>query len=164
MNVEKQRPLLIIVSAPSGAGKSTICNQVLQTFPGMAYSISCTTRAPRGDERNHEHYHFLTREEFEQKISQEEFDNLGFNSKLQENEIYFNPDIQVRAGQTHRLAFRPEDMIFTAFPIASKIITSQEDDTDDIIASKYRNIYKNNVKLRRHRLGKARIIDEKKFN
>ena len=94
-------------------------------------------------------------------ISQDDFDNLGFNHKLAQNPIYTNPNIQVRAGQVHRLSFRPEDMIITAFPIASKIITAQDEETDDTIAVKYRNILKNNIKLMRHRTGKTPIDKEK---
>lgn len=61
---EEKQALLIVVSAPSGAGKSTLCNRLVEAFPTMTYSISCTTRAPRGDEKNHVHYHFLSKEEF----------------------------------------------------------------------------------------------------
>jgi guanylate kinase len=61
---EKNTALLLVISAPSGAGKSTLCNRLIETCPGMIYSVSCTTRAPRGEEKNHEHYHFLSREEF----------------------------------------------------------------------------------------------------
>ncbi len=96
-------------------------------------------------------------------LPQEDFDNLGFNNKLPENDIYKKDDIQVRSGQTHRLSFRPEDMIFTAFPVTSKIITSQDDDTDDVISSKYRSIYKNNCKLKRHRTGQAPLENEKVY-
>jgi guanylate kinase len=70
MEIENKNALLLVVSAPSGAGKSTLCNRLIDEFPGMAYSISCTTRAPRGEERNHEHYHFLSKEDFQQKVEQ----------------------------------------------------------------------------------------------
>lgn len=100
-------------------------------------------------------------------ISQEEFDNLGFNNKLPTNKIYSDPDIQIRPGQTHRLSFRPEDMIMTAFPIASKIITvatSQDDDDQDNILARYRNILKQNMKLYKHRTGANLIEREKDLN
>jgi len=73
MEIENKNALLIVVSAPSGAGKSTLCNRLIKKFPGMTYSISCTTRAPRGEEKNHEHYHFLSREEFSARVSSGEF-------------------------------------------------------------------------------------------
>ncbi|MBU1229671.1 MAG: guanylate kinase [Proteobacteria bacterium] len=56
--------LCLVISAPSGAGKSTLVERLCKKFPHFAYSISCTTRAPRGGERQGEQYHFLTREEF----------------------------------------------------------------------------------------------------
>jgi len=61
------RPLLLVVSAPSGGGKTTLCNRLRSEFPRMAYSISCTTRAPRGAEQQDVHYHFLTPDEFERR-------------------------------------------------------------------------------------------------
>lgn len=70
---EKKDSLVLVVSAPSGAGKSTLCNRLIEKFPGMTYSVSCTTRAPRGEEKNHEHYHFLSREDFFSKIDRGEF-------------------------------------------------------------------------------------------
>ena len=57
-------PLFIVISAPSGTGKTTLCDMLLQHYPEMCYSISCTTRDPRGDEVDGEDYHFLTVETF----------------------------------------------------------------------------------------------------
>lgn len=71
--LNKQKPLLLVVSAPSGAGKSSLCNQLVERCPEMIYSISCTTRAPRGEEKNHVHYHFLSEEEFCARIACGEF-------------------------------------------------------------------------------------------
>lgn len=73
MEMKKKNPLLLVISAPSGAGKSTLCNRLIEKFPGMVYSVSCTTRAPRGAEKNHEHYHFLSREEFTERAANGEF-------------------------------------------------------------------------------------------
>jgi guanylate kinase len=56
--------LCLVISAPSGAGKSTLVERLRVEFPHFAYSISCTTRAPRGEEKDGKDYHFLTREEF----------------------------------------------------------------------------------------------------
>ena len=66
---------LIIFSAPSGSGKSTIVNYLMKEYPelDLAFSISCTSRAPRGTERNGIEYFFLSPDEFRQKISQGEF-------------------------------------------------------------------------------------------
>jgi guanylate kinase len=67
------RPLLIVVSAPSGAGKSTLCDRLIDEFPQMVYSVSCTTRAPRGDEKDGVHYYFLSKREFKERIKNQEF-------------------------------------------------------------------------------------------
>ena len=62
------KPLLIIVSAPSGAGKTSLCDRLLQDYPEIVYSISCTTRLPRGEEVDGEDYHFLTAANFEKHV------------------------------------------------------------------------------------------------
>lgn len=66
---------LLIFSAPSGSGKSTIVNWLMQEHPELklAFSISCTSRAPRGTEKHGVEYFFLSPEEFKQKIENEEF-------------------------------------------------------------------------------------------
>ena len=66
---------LRIFSAPSGSGKSTIVNFLMQEHPelNMHFSISCTTRAPRGTEKNGVEYFFLTPEEFKAKITEDAF-------------------------------------------------------------------------------------------
>jgi guanylate kinase len=65
--------MLIVISAPSGAGKSTLCQRLLRDFSVIELSISCTTRSPRGDEKDGIHYFFLTREVFESKVRQKQF-------------------------------------------------------------------------------------------
>lgn len=66
---------LLIFSAPSGSGKSTIVNFLMQEHPelNMHFSISCTTRAPRGTEKNGVEYFFLTPDEFKAKIAENAF-------------------------------------------------------------------------------------------
>lgn len=63
-----RRPLLIVVSAPSGAGKTTLCDRLLANRCDVVYSVSCTTRAPRGDEVDGRDYFFLTESEFEDRV------------------------------------------------------------------------------------------------
>ena len=69
------RGKLIIISAPSGTGKSTIIGWLMKEHPelNLAFSISCTSRAPRGTEQNGVEYFFLTPEEFRQRIDNDEF-------------------------------------------------------------------------------------------
>lgn len=64
---------LVILSAPSGAGKSTIVKHLLKTFPRLEFSVSATSRAPRGTERNGVEYYFLSPEEFSKAVERGEF-------------------------------------------------------------------------------------------
>ncbi len=64
---------LIIVSAPSGAGKSSFCNKALSEFPTLVHSISYTTRIPRPNEANGDHYFFVTEKEFLNLIEKDFF-------------------------------------------------------------------------------------------
>lgn len=64
---------LIILSAPSGAGKTTIVHYLLSKLPELEFSISATTRAKRGDEQDGKDYYFISKEEFLHKIAQKEF-------------------------------------------------------------------------------------------
>ena len=69
----KTKPLFIVMSAPSGCGKSTLIDKLLQEYHDIVYSISCTTRAPRGDEEDGLDYHFLSKERFEELIGEDAF-------------------------------------------------------------------------------------------
>ena len=69
----KTKPLFIVMSAPSGCGKSTLIDMLLQEYPDIVYSISCTTREPRGEEEDGLDYHFLSKERFEELIAENAF-------------------------------------------------------------------------------------------
>jgi guanylate kinase len=64
---------LFILSAPSGAGKSSLAKALIQALPSLAVSVSHTTRAPRPGEEHGVHYYYVTREEFERMVSAGEF-------------------------------------------------------------------------------------------
>ena len=64
---------LLIFSAPSGSGKTTLLNHVMANIPEMAFSVSATTRPPRGEEVNGREYYFLTMEDFKQRVENGEF-------------------------------------------------------------------------------------------
>ena len=65
---------VLIFSAPSGSGKSTIVNHILGLYPGsMEFSVSATSRAPRGEEQDGREYYFLTTEEFRKLIAEDKF-------------------------------------------------------------------------------------------
>lgn len=71
MTVPKGLP--VVLSAPSGAGKSTIAARLTEQNPNVVLSLSCTTRAPRNNEKNGVHYHFVSDEEFKKKIKDGDF-------------------------------------------------------------------------------------------
>ena len=66
----RRKGKLIVLSAPSGAGKTTLCKALLAHYPDMKYSISTTTRSPRSGEREGVDYHFLNQAQFRQKLKE----------------------------------------------------------------------------------------------
>lgn len=64
---------LIIITAPSGAGKTSITRYLLQKYPGLRFSVSAATRKPREGEKSGVDYYFISTEEFQQKIKEEAF-------------------------------------------------------------------------------------------
>jgi guanylate kinase len=69
----KRRGMLFVLSSPSGAGKSTIARKLLADEPGLAMSVSATTRAPRPGEQDGRDYHFVDLEEFRRMVAADEF-------------------------------------------------------------------------------------------
>lgn len=69
--MEKGR--LYIISAPSGAGKSTLCSMLIKKYPAINYSISYTTRKPRGNEINGKEYFFIDNNTFKNMIDSDDF-------------------------------------------------------------------------------------------
>jgi guanylate kinase len=61
-------PLLVVISAPSGGGKTTLCNQLLEARPDMTRAITCTTREPRGEEKDGVDYYFLDAASFLKRL------------------------------------------------------------------------------------------------
>ena len=73
MNSNFQRTgILFVLSAPSGAGKTTLCS-ALRHKPDFVYAVSCTTRGPRAGEVEGEDYHFLSSEEFDRRVAADDF-------------------------------------------------------------------------------------------
>ena len=71
--MEKKYHKMIVITAPSGAGKTSITRHLLKAFPVLTFSVSAATRSPRVDETNGIDYYFMTAEEFQEKILQDEF-------------------------------------------------------------------------------------------
>jgi len=64
---------LILITAPSGAGKTSIVQHLMKAYPQLAFSVSATTRKPRGNEKEGVDYYFISEEEFSEKIHHKEF-------------------------------------------------------------------------------------------
>ncbi len=73
MTKENVSPLLIVISAPSGGGKTTLCQQLLASDPQITRAITCTTRAPRPGEKDGVDYYFLDSDAFRQRVAAGEF-------------------------------------------------------------------------------------------
>lgn len=95
---------LIIFSAPSGAGKSTLVQYLLGCGFNMEFSISATSRAPRGSERNGVDYYFLTPEQFRQKIDNKEF--------LECEEVYPNCYYGTLRSEIERITSQGKNIVF----------------------------------------------------
>ena len=95
---------LIIFSAPSGAGKSTIINYLLQQSLRLRFSISATSRAPRGTEQNGVEYYFLTPEEFKARIAKGDF--------LEYEEVYTDKFYGTLKSEVERILDEGDNVIF----------------------------------------------------
>ncbi|MCK9523150.1 MAG: guanylate kinase [Proteobacteria bacterium] len=73
MTPDIHSPLLLIVSSPSGAGKTTLCHKLLAEFPRIRFSVSHTTRHPRPNEVDGRDYHFVSQADFDQMVADERF-------------------------------------------------------------------------------------------
>ena len=102
----ENRGRLIIFSAPSGSGKSTLVQWLMREHPELklAFSVSCTSRAPRGTEQNGVEYFFLTPEEFRRKIQNNEF--------LEYEEVYEDRFYGTLKSQVEEQTQRGENVVF----------------------------------------------------
>ncbi len=71
--MEKKYNKIILITAPSGSGKTSVVNHLMKRFPSLAFSVSATTRTPRKNEKSGQDYYFITEEEFRDKIQKKEF-------------------------------------------------------------------------------------------
>ncbi len=95
---------LIIFSAPSGSGKSTIINEILQKEFNLEFSISATSRVPRGEERDGKEYYFLSPDEFKEKIKN--------NELLEWEEVYPGTFYGTLKSEVTRITAKGNNVIF----------------------------------------------------
>ncbi len=121
-DVKKSAPLLILISAPSGGGKTTLCEHLLQARPNMTRAITCTTREPRKGERDGIDYHFFSAAEFLKRLQAGNFlehatvygNSYGILksellAKLREGkDVLLNVDVQGAATIREQAATEPE--------------------------------------------------------
>jgi len=144
----KEEGLLLVVSAPSGTGKTTLCKQLLKVVRDIHFSISYTTRAPRRGEKNGKDYHFITKQEFKDKIDRGEFiewaENYGnlYGTSFQEirNCLYNGMDILLdvdpRGARAIKKQYTNGAFVFIFPPsidILRKRLTGRGSEKDDMI-------------------------------
>jgi guanylate kinase len=111
---------IIIFSAPSGSGKTTIVKHLMQQIPNLAFSISATSRQPRGNEQNGIDYHFLDNKTFRQKISKGEF--------LEWEEVYEGTYYGTLKSEITRISSHGETAIFDVDVVGATNIKKQYGD------------------------------------
>jgi guanylate kinase len=146
------RGLFIVVSAPSGAGKSSICQKLLQACPEIKFSVSYTSRPPRPSEVDGKDYHFISREEFQVRIDQGEFiewvENYGnlYGSSRKTMEAFLHDgqdlllDIEPRGARKIKQKFKGGIYVFVLPPSRDELLKRLEGrgyETDKVIQDRF---------------------------
>ena len=144
---------VFVISAPSGSGKSTLVQRLFRDVPGLVFSISYTTREPRGSERNGIDYHFITRRDFEERIRKGEFlehaevfGNYYGTSRLtleqakaEGKDLVLDIDVQ---GARQLKAALPEAVTIFVLPPSRKVLEqrlrARSQDSDEVIERRLR--------------------------
>lgn len=128
------RPVLLLVSAPSGAGKTTLCKRLLAETPSMRYSVSCTTRPPREGETHGVDYVFLSRDEFETEIEAGAF--------LEYAEVYGNY-YGTRVSAVAEVLKRGESVLLDVDVQGAELIRTalRREDVDPLLRDSYCDVF-----------------------
>ncbi len=145
---------VFVISAPSGSGKSTLVHRLFHDVPNLIFSISYTTREPRGSERNGIDYHFITREDFEERIRNGEFlehaelfgkDYYGTSrltldqARAEGKDLVLDIDVQ---GARQLKAALPEAVTIFVLPPSRKVLEqrlrARSQDSDEVIERRLR--------------------------
>ena len=147
-----EKGLFIVVSAPSGAGKSSICQRLLQACPELKFSVSYTSRPPRPNEINGKDYYFISRDEFRRRIDQNEFvewiENYGhlYGTSIKVMEDFFEKDndllldIEPRGAKKVKQKFKKGIFVFVLPPSRVELLKRLEKrghETDEAIKARF---------------------------
>ena len=144
---KRQPGLLMVISAPSGAGKTSICRQILRMFPNVRFSVSCTTRPPRPGEVNGRDYEFISETEFRQRLARGEFiewvENFGqlYGTSRKTMDAFLDQgfdlilDIEPRGAKAIRQHYPQAIFIFILPPSISELKSrlSRRGERDDVM-------------------------------
>ncbi len=145
--------LFIVVSAPSGAGKSSICQGLMRAFPEIKFSVSYTSRSPRPTETDGKDYYFISRDDFRKRIKKGEFiewvENYGqlYGSSRKVMEEFIRDgndlllDIEPRGARKVKREFKGGIYVFVLPPSRSDLLKRLEKrghESEDAIRKRYK--------------------------
>jgi guanylate kinase len=145
--------IVFIVSAPSGSGKSTLLGKLLREDPNLLFSVSFTTRGPRGHEREGENYHYISRADFEARIARGEFleyaevfgnyygTHRGFLDKAIQEGRDLLLDIDVQGARQLKGKIPDAVSIFILAPSRKELehrLRARSEDSDEVIERRLR--------------------------
>jgi guanylate kinase len=145
---------VFIISAPSGSGKSTLVNRLMAGVAGLMFSVSCTTRPPRGHEVDGLNYRFTTRDAFEAMVARGEFlewaevfgnyygTHRGVLEEAQARGVDLVLDIDVQGARQLKLSIPEAVTVFVLAPsrqVLEQRLRARGEDPDDVIARRLRD-------------------------
>jgi guanylate kinase len=145
--------IVFIISAPSGSGKSTLVRRLMQSDGKLIFSVSYTTRKPRGQEQNGQDYCFVTREEFEARLARDEFlehaevfgnyygTHRGYLDRAKAEGKDLVLDIDVQGARQLRLRIPEAVSVFILAPSRNELeerLRARSEDSDEVIERRLR--------------------------